>query len=348
MGFAQDVKELGPKIEPLMELSKMMTPEMVSAINDISSVDVEVLEKIVIASEKIQDTHKEILLVENGLHDIRRVVEMQNQVANASNNRDSIGLVAGKIQDVGRVAGYLSQINLVIGMSEDIKKILKLPVMEVVENINKIDSLEDTLVDASYIAGKTYENMSESQSHMEMCVNILNKVNIVEKRIDQKLEEVQLLTKQLDNLSIQTVSIETDDTAYSTYNKVTSELVLGIPRGKQGERGRYRGDKGERGNDGRNFELNARGKKTDLVRYGNMPAGFSLLSLDESPTMLYFKKSDAINDWTDGQPFGVTAYEECENAHKLDGYTMDALMGFVYEKVRGEINGSISTRLDTA
>ena len=66
-----------------------------------------------------------------------------------------------------------------------------------------------------------------------------------------------------------------------------------------------KGDEGEPGKPGSDFQPTLMGPKQEMFRYGSRPRGTSYLSLDELPTMLYFRKSDTQNDWTEGQPFGI-------------------------------------------
>jgi len=67
-----------------------------------------------------------------------------------------------------------------------------------------------------------------------------------------------------------------------------------------------------------------------MKKYGNMPIGFSFMSLDETPTMIYFRKSNVKDDWTGGQPFGITDGEEARitvsDSERIGGYTLDQIM----------------------
>ena len=60
------------------------------------------------------------------------------------------------------------------------------------------------------------------------------------------------------------------------------------------------------GKDGKDFSASFYGLKRELSRYGNSVKGTSFVSLDESPTMIYFKISDALDDWSQGQAFGIS------------------------------------------
>ena len=65
-----------------------------------------------------------------------------------------------------------------------------------------------------------------------------------------------------------------------------------------------KGDKGEPEKDGVNFQADAIGNKIERNNYDGRKKGFSFISLDTFPVMIYFKKSNEFNDWTKGQPVG--------------------------------------------
>ncbi len=71
-----------------------------------------------------------------------------------------------------------------------------------------------------------------------------------------------------------------------------------------------------------------KGLLLDKNKYNNYPTGTSFLSLDEIPTMIYFRKSNAMNDWTEGQPFGVSngGYsDEDKGIDIVEGINIDEL-----------------------
>ena len=74
------------------------------------------------------------------------------------------------------------------------------------------------------------------------------------------------------------------------------------------------------------------GRKEQRNRYANRPVGFSFLSLDESPTMIYFRKSNALDDWTDGNPFGSSdgGYaKKSQDAERFAGMTLAELTAYI-------------------
>ena len=97
------------------------------------------------------------------------------------------------------------------------------------------------------------------------------------------------------NNEIKNVSVGTTITgipgtpANVTYNPISSKFTFVIPKG----------DKGDKGDA---FQVNAIGLKASQSLYDSMIKGFSFLAIDESK--IYFKMSDTPGDWSLGSPFG--------------------------------------------
>ena len=86
-----------------------------------------------------------------------------------------------------------------------------------------------------------------------------------------------------------TYTLDAGQPADVTYNQSTSELTFAIPKG----------DKGDKGD---SFTVNAMGHTADRALYDTQTTGFSFLDLDVS--LVYFKMSDTSGDWSAGAPFG--------------------------------------------
>ena len=96
---------------------------------------------------------------------------------------------------------------------------------------------------------------------------------------------------ELTTLTAKALQLASSENAIVTYNSTTGELTIGIPEGLKGDRGEA-------------FDVDATGTIANRDSYDGASQGFAYLSLDEAPTMVYFKKSDALANWTDGVPFG--------------------------------------------
>jgi hypothetical protein len=325
MNFGEKVNDLHKKIEEIMPLLSAFDKKNIELFNKVMSIDFEQLEKIVKASVKIKKSQKDILLVENGIHDIRRVVEMQNQVANVSNTRDSIGLVAGNIERIGLVAGNIDAIENIVNMNDKMDHVLKMnaKINKIIDEEDKLDYLIRTTDRLEAKLDLMQDMQIRTQKSAILATNIINKINIKEKTISEKYNEIKNIRDDIRDISVVVKFVDSDSNASSNYSRSSNRLTLNIPSGKKGDTGERgergfqgvpgipgsatrEGKQGVPGKDGNNFKIDIMGNKRELTRYGNRPVGTSFLAVDENPAMIYFRKSNALDDWTDGQPFGIS------------------------------------------
>lgn len=335
----------------LLKIPDIMTPERMKAVDEIKNLDLEQIGKILEAAKKIESAKRDILTAENGLHDIREVLKVQNQVKYVSDIRDQIGMVAGyRGEDVVKVSENLAVISLIPNMTEDITAVLDMrPILEKVlsmeENIDDMVAVAEQIRHGVQTAEDLYLNTKECQMGAN---NVLNEIRIREKVIDEKLRKMEDIKSQMEDFSVDVDFIASGLAGSSRYSRTRNTLELRIPEGQtgpkgdsvQGERGIKgapgipgtavkQGEKGDPGRDGVDFAPSLVGLKREMARYGNRPKGTSYLSLDESPVMIYFKVSDALNDWTEGQPFGINYSDEVEvtvkNSERLGGYTLEQI-----------------------
>ena len=340
MSFSTDIKDLHSIMPDIVSLSSKLTPDLISSIKKLNQIDFGKVNAIVKSYEQLVLNGKDITLVSRGLSDIKSVVNIQNQVKYVSDIRESIGLVAGNTKDIKALAEDLTYVRASTLMEPMIKEVLDLStkmdlVLDMEESINRF-------INESDLADEKIARMNDlaiqASNSAKLAVDMVNKSNAIEKRIDAKLKRVEELADNLTNLTIEYVSVPHTEPAKMSY--VDNELVLYIPAGKPGPKGKNPGEKGEPGNNGKNFEAMYKGRKHNMAKYGAYPTGTSFLSLDESEPMIYFRKSNATDDWTEGQPFGVV---NVENAERLAGYTLDEIFSIIRTNVKGEINAAIST-----
>ena len=348
MSFVEDVQELRSKSDAIIEASKVLTPDVVKAVAHIGSIDIDMLEKIVIAAEKIQESRRDVLLVENGLSSIRRVVEMQNQVQFVSDARQNIGLVAGSLDSVNEVAEDIVYIRAVSAMKPMIDETLALStkidaVLDMEEDIKDFlktaERMEMVLKEMNQSRIDVSKNLDETKEFVSLCQSS-------EMRVRRKEVEVEDMVRRLESFNVNVKHLDQDSTAYSRYSREANELEIGIPSGKVGEKGNFKGDKGEPGNNGSSFRPSYTGSRINRARYNSYPTGTSYLSLDEIPTMIYFRKSNAINDWTEGQPFGVSngGYSDKDKGIDIvDGINIDELTTHILRNMKRRQDGNIST-----
>ncbi len=361
--FAKNVESIGTNMKDLISLSDNL--EDIKSLNDsFLSLNTKMLEKIVIASEKIEASRQDILLVENSIHDIRAVAEMKKQVSLVSSIGDSIGLIAGCTDDIKRAADYANVFGGVAAMKPMIEETLKLSIkMDLVLDLEeKMDSMlaVEKRLDAKI---KVMNGIEHRTSKSEMlAVNMLNKISTKEKTIEEKLKEIKKLHIQFTEFNVDIGFVDHKHDSSSNYNSLTHTLSLKIKEGEPGVKGDQGeegspgrrgipgtavakgddGEKGDKGKDGNNFIINVMGKKRELAIYGNRPVGTSFLSLDEIPCMIYFRKSNVLNDWTKGQPFGVSNGGYIDDDRGIDivnGININELTSHILKNMKGRTNG---------
>ena len=311
MDYGERMGLLLSNIENLTKMSTVLDSNFIEKVEGVSSslagINGEQVEKIIIASEKIEKNRRDVLLVENGLSSIRRVVEMQNQVQYVSDARQNIGLVAGSLDSIKEVAEDIVHIRAASAMKPMIDETLALStkmdaVLDMEEDIEAFMKTADRM---ELVLAEINQNRVTIQSELETSANILNAVSLTEKRISEKLATVESMVNTLQTFRISVDHLGESDKAYNNYDHENNILTLGVPRGMTGPRGQYKGDRGEPGLNGKDFSADYKGLRRERGKYCNYPVGTSYLSLDEIPTMIYFRKSNQNDDWTDGQPFGV-------------------------------------------
>lgn len=356
MGFADDVKEIKPKLDAVVGMIGFLTPENIQLIHRFMEINFDEIEKTVFAANKIKAKTKNLRLVENGLHDINKVAGMENQVSVVAKNYEKIGLVAGNLKDINSVCDaresmesvlrLVKRFEIVIAMKDDIH--------------NAIDMKDDiglqlgSLKEIKEIRDEMFELQIQASNASSLAADMLNKINVKEKIINEKLSKIEKIEKSIHSLDITIKHVDENTNPSSHYNPIDNILLISVPSGKTGPQGKGKrgfpgvmgipgsatkeGKPGERGLDGKNFRIDIYGTKRELSKFGNRPVGTSFLTLDEMPTMIYFKKSNATNDWTDGQPFGVSTGETrftAVNSDKLNGYTANELIAHIKKKMKG-------------
>jgi len=210
----------------------------------------------------------------------------------------------------------------------------------------KIDRLlkEQQKVDEKM--GIIRDYMRRASNSSSMAVDMVNEMNITEKRIDEKLKRVEEIEKVMKEFSVKVEHVGSDRSPAHGYDHGTNTLELIIPQGKTGPKGNNKYDKGSPGDNGSNFKPSFCGSRIERARYAAFPIGTSYLSLDEIPTMIYFRKSNQSNDWTDGQPFGVGGSFYSDDGSGIDiieGINIDKLTDHILSNIKRRDDGIIST-----
>jgi energy-converting hydrogenase A subunit M len=325
MGFVEDVNFIKTKMDVLIETSKILTPELIEGIAKTSDIDVD---ELVTAATVLSAFGKEITEVHNGIEDIKRVVEMQNQVHHVSDARKNIGLVAGKLKDIRAVKELSTSIIQCNGLEPTLKEVLSMneDIRLVLENKEKIEDINVTMSGMQDALNQMESMYLRTRKDLEEISKIKSDIEDLsaDMRMHSNIASAEM--KKLKEFQVKSFTIQSDRKGYSKYEPKENTLNLFIPKGEKGEKGEKgsdgrrgqrgipgtatnqgkQGEAGRDGNNGENFKIDIFGMKREMAMYGNRAVGTSFLSLDESPVMIYFRKSNTLDDWTDGQPFGMS------------------------------------------
>ena len=350
MGFADDVNYVRDNMSPLLEAAKVLTPEVISAIDGLADVDIDEIIKAKKAAKAIKENKTLLEAVQNGIPDIKAVIGIQNQVKYISDIRDVIGVVAGSIPEILKANELAFSIVQCNGMEPTLNRILDMKdsiegclLME--GEIELTSAIAESLKESIFAVEAADKKAKERLDDME---SALNKIKSYESKLDGKINHIEKLLSRMKEFSVEVDHVGSDAKASSIYSPTRNELVLSIPKGREGKKGNpgkpgvgsrgkigipgvatNQGKPGRPGKDGRDFGASLFGNKRDINRYGNRPIGTSFISLDESPVMIYFRKSNAKNDWTEGQPFGLSNGENANinvfDSERLGGLTLEEL-----------------------
>jgi len=358
--FSDKLAEVQANIEPLLIASKMLNPEVIEAIKRLAVVDFTEMQHMLVCAEKVDFARKNISQVEQYLPQIRTLAGITDVLKDVDKNQAKINIVSKLKKNIEEVAASDTEIRAILAMKPMIEDILSLApkldmVLDVKEELQEVTFIANTLRDQ---IKQTEKNQERAEKSVEQAANMLGKMNIVEHRIDEKLKEMQRIEKTIKNLTVSVTHVGSEVKPSSRYDNASNTLKLAIPSGREGKKGEKGprgvtgkqgkpgtasniGKTGETGRDGENFSIDLYGNKRDLMKYGNRPVGTSFLSLDETPSMIYFRKSNALDHWTDGQPFGVSNGDIkllVDNAQRLNGFTLEEIFSHVEKSVNNILN----------
>ena len=353
MGFAKDIQDLQPKIKMLMEASKKITPELVMNVNKATELDINELRAAVKMTQLLSTCGEKLEAVSNHIPEIKTVARMSDvleKVESMENNIEHVLQHSTSIHKAVEMKSYVKDLLLnkeyfikAIDMREELRLVLKLE--EKMDAILAIESrLDDKLKEMKEL------EIQASNSSL-LAVDMLNKINVKEKIINESMETISGYRADMVDFNIDTSYVPFGSDSFSQYDPGTNTLTLNIREGSPGVQGQpgndgavgqpgtavHKGDKGEKGNEGavgKDLHIDIMGSLWERKKYGNRPVGTTFLALDGSVPMLYFRKSNTMNDWTDGVPFGSTKIKHADsatNAEKMMGMTLAQLKNYIIQ-----------------
>lgn len=135
----------------------------------------------------------------------------------------------------------------------------------------------------------------------------------------QKANEIKAITVQSNTLTA-------GSNATVSYNSADGKFTFGIPKGDKGDRGEA-------------FKVNALGLYATRTTYDTQPKDFSFFATDTS--MIYFKNTDTSADWSVGVPFGKG--EKGDTGATGDGIDTIAFVGSSDASNLPNVAGAVDT-----
>lgn len=203
------------------------------------------------------------------------------------NEIDNILALVNKISEVIDIQAKLPELVGQVGETTIYNKLAELQAV-----YDKLSTLINVEANEANITG-----VAAAKPSIDIVANGITSVKNVSDNMDTvlqvpaKTDEVVQIRDELTAINPKVVTLPSNSTPSLSYDKTTGNFTLYMPQGLKGERGEA-------------FNIDASGTIANRTAYDGASQGFAYLSLDESPTKVYFKKSDISGDWTAGVPFG--------------------------------------------
>ena len=368
MAFAQDVQELGKNLPTLLKLTELLTPNTISLLERLSNIDIDELREIILESEKIDDKYPLLEQLGGSLDEITKVsdyIESVNQVANDKDlilgiyeARGTLKKVVDSYPMLERIHGNREAYRKLVDMHDDIRSTIAMS--EQIDTVSEVaNTIEEILEDVESMTKQVREDV-------EHAANLMNAAGQAERRLEETLHKAEDIFNRMREFKVEVNFVNPNIKPDSKYSPSKNVLTLTIPKGEKGDKG-DKGDRGERGHrgipgtavhkgdqgkqgipgrNGKDFQIGYYGKKSDMIKYGNYPVGTSFLSLDETPSMLYFRRSNTFNDWTEGQEFGLLDGGDINikvaDAQRLEGKTLEQILLYIQNRLGEYLNVKLS------
>ena len=242
------------------------------------------IDSIISLSEKREEVQ--------GLFDIRDTLsalyEDLNKLKTIYLNMDNIIDVNANELNINKAVANELNINKAVSNESNINKVVanKNNIDAAVKNefnINKAVANESNI---NLLAKKipTLENINEN-------INDILKTKDHAQTASEKAKEATDIRNEIINFNPKVVHVAASEPVSISYNSTTGEYTILMPKGLKGDRGEA-------------FKIEASGTLASRSAFDGASKGFAFLSLDESPTKVYFKATDTSGDWTVGIAFG--------------------------------------------
>lgn len=137
----------------------------------------------------------------------------------------------------------------------------------------------------------TIKEVNEASKELTENLPVIIQSSASAEQIARDKVEIVAIMSEISGLKATASLLDSSQSVNAIYSKETGTLHFGIPRGLKG-------------NTGNSYNPDKTGTLANRSLYDDQGEGFSYLATDQSPSTIYFKKTDANADWDGGSPFG--------------------------------------------
>lgn len=246
------------------------------------------------------------------------------------NEIDNILALVNKISEVTELQAKLPQLVGNTGETTIFNKLTEL--QSIYDKLSILIDVQENEANITEVATNkaNIDKVASQELTLQEVINNLAAIQSASANADVAEDSKNLAlqyVEQLTGLTVNVMTLASGQSATQSYNSATNTLTLGIPQGLKGDRGEA-------------FNIDARGDLANRTAYDGASTGFSYLSTDTNPTYVYFKKSDAVGDWTDGIAFGkgdkgergygISDISKTSTVGNIDTYTITIENGTTY------------------
>ena len=263
------------------------------------------VEASLVAINTVNESKTSIDTVNANITNIDAVASNETNITAVADNEVNITAVADNETNINAVNANKINIDAVVANEADIDAVA-LNISDVTAvNTNKTNidavALNETNINAVNANKTNIDAVVANEADIDaVALNmqaILDSETYAQTATDKATEAGGFATDamgyrdELTALNVNAVQLVSSATAYTSYDSNNGLLTIGIPQGEKGDIGEA-------------FDVDAVGTIANRTNYDGASKGFSYLSSDEDPTLIYFKISDTSGDWSVGTPFG--------------------------------------------
>lgn len=212
-------------------------------------------------------------------------------------------------------------------------------------NLTKLNTLHSK-IPVMEILHTYITDLTDIASNLDVVLQSPSNALIASQKAAEALASANIATQKSDeikNISAEAITGVAGSNALATYNPNNGKLTFVIPKG----------DKGDKGDA---FMVNAVGSYIDRSLYDDRGKGFSFLAIDSAA--VYFKLSNNMGDWSVGAPFGkgdkgdegepgkgILSIQKTGSTNNIDHYRINLTDGnyFDFDVINGPLDDSVTT-----